>query len=1080
MNAQTYIETLGRMSMEECEKNKKKRREDTNPRYKGYNQAVYTAGDADQFNSSRIRKSLVSRKRPENVNLFEGLQLESVWDKFSNIDSRAVADTFSYLFYKFKKGIFVRIANSSLDTFLPFSNAHYKNEFKHLLKADPIYRNRLPVVKGRQHMSIQPEMISFLNRISALQGYGYTEQKIRPLDEWTANNALMRYDYNEGDNNTVILLDMFSTLCRERALPDLEFFLNRRDFPQFKKNGTEPYDHMFGQDTPLLSHNYPKYAPLLSFSSNTKFADIPIPTYEDWARAVYQETGLVFPNRCSAYPKIVSIPWSKKKNIAVFRGSSTGIGVSNGNDKQPGPVNQRLAALRIAWTYSNSEFFDVGITKWNLRPRKLDGVTYLQTIPKQNTSVFSSGYPLSNKLSLQEQSSYKYILHLEGNVAAYRLSYELSSGSVILLAGSSWNVWLRDLIIPYVHYVPVKEDLSDLVSQVMWCRSNDTKCEEIAANAKLVYDKFLGMQGILDFLQHRLWNIASATGSYETFPDLLLNNIAQEQILLQKLLQDTWTNDPVTKHALPSIPRCIGLLDGMVPRMRSVTLTNINGPDSKLERKRQVFKNVNGRIDLFSTGGFGVVGKIASHEAKKLEHIHESYIGIKAINSLLASIPNFCYVFGPVKDAPGTVFVEYIPGMSFMDWLKSGLYNFKQLISILVQINLALYKAQDTIGFVHNDLYPWNVMITTPDKGSISPITYFLDSQTVLSIEPDIIPIIIDYGKARAIVYEGPDVGLVDRGFANIYRHGAVLDTLTLLYGTLNILNDNNRLGPDELALLEFPFKLGLLQYMDTRRWGKFGALFNFASEPNAPRIKGVYANPKHFIDFLFITTSPSNLPTVFNLAMPTTSKVTKSLQFIPFNGYEMEKGINPVVVEGYLKTGIYVSALQHFIKHVDQTRPCTKHKDAFIAAVQKNLLERRLEWVDKELSSPKTPERLRNQWVIVRRVFVEVLRTSTSPSPPPSVSEPVVNEVYFDDEVTPTEAKHILAAENGQLLNTEDWVTTRSMLIDAFLFSVFQTNTAESASVTKFINTNGFAFLNKIASHCTLKNIQTNLVLPQ
>lgn len=1091
MNAQTYVETLGRMTLEECSNKKRKRREDTNYRYKGYNQAVYTAGDVDQFNSSRIRKSLVSKKIPENINIFSSSS-KPVWDKFTNIDSRAVANTFAYLFQKFKKGIFVRIADSRLDTFLPFSNAHYKNEFKHLLKADPTENRSYGAKKqlGRHHASISSEMVSFLNSISYMQGYGFVEQKIRPLEEWVANNALLRYDYDEGDNNMVILLDMFNTLCRERVLPDIEFFLNRRDFPQFKKNETEPYDHIFGRDTPLLSHNYPKYAPLLSFSSNSEFADIVIPTYEDWARAVYQETGLVFPNKCGVYPKIVPTPWKDKKNTAVFRGSSTGVGVSNGNDKQPGPVNQRLAALRIAsqCRYSDSckaDLLDVGITKWNLRPRKLEESKYLLTIPKQTAPYSGTGYPLANKLSLQEQSSYKYILHLEGNVAAYRLSYELSSGSTILLAGSSWDTWLQDLITPYVHYVPVKADLSDLVSQIIWCRNNDSKCEQIAANAKLFYDTFLGTQPILDWLQNRLWNLASATGNYQTFPDLLLSNVAQEQTLLQDLLKDAWSNDLVTKHILPPTPRCIGLLDGMVPRMRSVTLTSVtlsNGTSSRLEKKRKVFENVNGRVDLFSTGGFGVVGKIANNAAKKLEHVHESYIGIKAINSLLNSVPNFCYVFGPVKDAPDTVFVEYIPGMSLMYWLGSGLYNYKQLISILVQTNLALYRAQDIIGFVHNDLYPWNVMITLPNKGLFPPTTYFLNTQTVLSIEPDIMPVIIDYGKSRAIVYEGPNVGLIDRGFANIYKHGALLDTLTLLYGTLNVLKDNNKLGPDEKSLLEFPSRLGLPEFMDIRRWSKFGALFEFASEPKAPRIKGIYANPKHFIDFIFISTPPNILPNVINLAASTNSDPKTN---IPFNGYEMERGINPVVVDGYLKTGARAGALQHFIKHVDQTRPCIRQKDVFIAAVQSNLLKRRLEWVDNEILSPITPDRLKTQWKVVRKVFDEVLRPDQEFTTPPFLSEPMSKEVYFDNELTPLEATKLLALNQPKTdpEETEDWATTRSMLIDAFLFSVFsskssgkQTSTDATEAVVKFLNTNGFSFLNKITSHCTLKYIQSKL----
>jgi hypothetical protein len=1054
MNAQSYTETLGRVNVGRCGA---RRSVNTNLRYKGFNQAVYTAGDIDQFNSSRVRGAIVSRAQPA------GLQppgpVDPFWEKFSNIDARAVANTFSYLFNKFKKGIFIRMSNSQLDTFLPFSNAHYKNEFAHLLKADPAWLTTAQRLDAPEQKSgLSPEMLAFLGAVSYAQGFRPpTEQTTRPLDEWVANNALLRYDRGEGDNNMVILLDMFSTLCRERSVPNLEFFLNRRDFPQFTRNGTEPYFHIFGRNTPLLSHNAPKFAPLLSFSSNSEFADILCPTYEDWARVVYQEFGLVFPNTCAQYPKIVSKPWKEKKSVAVFRGSSTGVGVSDGEDGQPGPVNVRLAALRISSQYP--DLLDVGITKWNLRPRKLESVPYLQTIRLRPINRLTAGtgtpLPVSNKLGLQDQSGYKYILHLEGNVAAYRLSYELSSGSTILLVEGRFRSWLHGRLVPYVHYVPVREDLSDLVSQILWCRNNDRKCEEIAQNAKVFYDRHLGYNAILDWLQSRLWDVAAVSGGYSTFPDLLLSSVAQETLLLQTALEDVVSDIPITNHSLPQVSRSIGLLDGMVPRMRSVTL-------GALEKRREIFRNVNGKVVLYTTGGFAVVGKIANNAAKRLEHVHESYIGIKAINSLLASVPNFCYVFGPVKNAPGTVFAEYIPGASLLEWLGSGMYNFKQLVSILLQVNLALKRAQDTVGFVHNDLYPWNVVVSTSLKG---PATYFLDTKTVLGCNPDIVPVIIDYGKARALVYEGPGVGLIDRGFANIFRHGAILDTLTLLYGTLNVLADANRLGPNELGLLAFPARLGLPSHTDTRRWGKFGALFDFASEPNAPRIKGDYANPRHFVDFLFITTEPSNLPTVLNLAVgPPKGKN------VNFSGYEMEKGIVPAVVAGYLATGTHAGALQAFIKHVDQSRPALPNADPFLAAVQANLLERRLEWVEKEILSPKTSARIRSQWNVVRRVLSGVRGPKTAPAPP-LPAEPMPDEAYFDSELTPLEALRLLSRQPD--VNDDDWVTARAVLVDAFLFSVFRPEN------TRFFDIGGFSFLNAVASFCTLKNITTNNAAP-
>jgi hypothetical protein len=109
----------------------------SNPRYKNFNQTLFTAGDVDQFHSFRTREDLFPRNVSLDGNLFENEKPLEVWSKFKNLDSKAVENTFNYIFYKLKKGIFVRIANNALETFLTFSNAHYKNEFGHLLHVNP-------------------------------------------------------------------------------------------------------------------------------------------------------------------------------------------------------------------------------------------------------------------------------------------------------------------------------------------------------------------------------------------------------------------------------------------------------------------------------------------------------------------------------------------------------------------------------------------------------------------------------------------------------------------------------------------------------------------------------------------------------------------------------------------------------------------------------------------------------------------------------------------------------------------------------------------------------------------------------
>ena len=97
-------------------------------------------------------------------------------------------------------------------------------------------------------------------------------------------------------------------------------------------------------------------------------------------------------------------------------------------------------------------------------------------------------FSLIPSLTFEEQCIYKYIIHIDGHVSAFRLSSELSMNSVILLVESEWKIWYSHLLKPYVHYIPVRKDLSNIYRQIKWCKNNDDKCKQISINARKFYE----------------------------------------------------------------------------------------------------------------------------------------------------------------------------------------------------------------------------------------------------------------------------------------------------------------------------------------------------------------------------------------------------------------------------------------------------------------------------------------------------------------------------------------------------------------------------------------------------------------
>ena len=89
-------------------------------------------------------------------------------------------------------------------------------------------------------------------------------------------------------------------------------------------------------------------------------------------------------------------------------------------------------------------------------------------------------------LTFEEQLNYKYQILLNGNSAPYSNSgWKFFTNSVVFFPVEPFMTqWYFNALKPYVHYVPVKENLEDLLEKIQWARSHDMKCKEIAKNAR--------------------------------------------------------------------------------------------------------------------------------------------------------------------------------------------------------------------------------------------------------------------------------------------------------------------------------------------------------------------------------------------------------------------------------------------------------------------------------------------------------------------------------------------------------------------------------------------------------------------
>jgi hypothetical protein len=263
----------------------------------------------------------------------------------------------------------------------------------------------------------------------------------------------------------------------EYTLPNGVYILNLTDAVILRRDGRNPWDP---PSQNLSQTKLDKYLPILGGSGAVGYLDVPMPNYDDVRIALGYDR---IPN--------YETDWSAKKNVVVFRGGPTGCGTTS-------RTNMRLRVAEM-----KSPTLDVGLVRVGSPNPKFD--------PERGISFIETGVQPVPRVSMEEQSKYKYILHIDGNVAAYRLLNTMLTGSLILKVKGVYTLWTDHILEDGVHYVSVKEDLSNLNQVFDWCTANQAKCKSIAKKGKEFAEKALTLSYLSASFAKLLWTIKKFT-----------------------------------------------------------------------------------------------------------------------------------------------------------------------------------------------------------------------------------------------------------------------------------------------------------------------------------------------------------------------------------------------------------------------------------------------------------------------------------------------------------------------------------------------------------------------------------------
>lgn len=91
---------------------------------------------------------------------------------------------------------------------------------------------------------------------------------------------------------------------------------------------------------------------------------------------------------------------------------------------------------------------------------------------------------LVEKMTIDEQLDYKFILSLEGNDVATNLKWIMSSSSLAVMPRPKYETWFMEgALVPNHHYVLIKDDYSDLEERLKYYIENTAEALEIVRNA---------------------------------------------------------------------------------------------------------------------------------------------------------------------------------------------------------------------------------------------------------------------------------------------------------------------------------------------------------------------------------------------------------------------------------------------------------------------------------------------------------------------------------------------------------------------------------------------------------------------
>lgn len=195
------------------------------------------------------------------------------------------------------------------------------------------------------------------------------------------------------------------------------------------------------------------------------------------------------PEFLGPFPDPTALPFHERIPQLVWRGAPNGRSASDGP-----PIAEKFRLNRIigdvekgrrdlAWAEAQLQQFPRVrfVRHLSGHPAADVGLVAGDSLPPLARTLL--GPFLAAPMAQRQQARFRYIAVLRGADLASSFFWTMNSGSLALVMDSPWESFASIHFRPWEHYVPFRQDMSDLDERLEWCADNPADCAAMVAAA---------------------------------------------------------------------------------------------------------------------------------------------------------------------------------------------------------------------------------------------------------------------------------------------------------------------------------------------------------------------------------------------------------------------------------------------------------------------------------------------------------------------------------------------------------------------------------------------------------------------